>query len=320
MFRTLLVSCLLASWLLVGAPRVALAEGRDPAAARALAAVALDALEQRRPQLAAEAFDRAQRHDPHPLWLVAAAEGWLMALEPERARERLEAAVSDTRLSSRTRADGLLATASSMGPLVARARAADKAGRADAAERWLEVHAAHESGRALLFAARALERAKRQAEAHRLYSLAADRDDLAPEEHAEVDAARSRLTRLMSASPAPPRTAPSGGRTGAGVLVGVGSALALGSIAAFVVAADQRAALDEALASGPLVLGMTRAEALSRRDEAEAWEGVGWAALSVGAVVAGLGVWLLAEDAPSTRVDLAIGDGGASVILRGALP
>lgn len=320
MFRTLLVSGLLASCLVVGTPHVALAQGRDPAAARALAAMALDALEQRRPQLAAEAFDRAQRHDPHPLWLVAAADGWLMALEPERAQERLEAALGDPRLSSKGRAESLLATAKAMAPLVARARAADAKGRADAAERWLEVHDAHEHGRALLFAARALERHRRHAEAHRLYSLAAERGDLAAEEHAEIDAARSRLARLMSAAPAPPRPRTSSGRTGPGVLVGVGSALALGSVGAFIVAAERRDALDGALASGPLVTSMTRAEARSLADESRAWEAGGWAALSVGAVVVGLGVWLLTEDEPRARVDLAIGDGEASVVLRGALP
>lgn len=315
MLRTILVSC-----LLLGGPREALAEGRDPAAARALAAMALDALEQRRPRLAAEAFDRAQRHDPHPLWLVAAADGWLMALEPERAVERLEAALGDARLPSKVRAEGLLETAKALAPLVARARAADAKGRADAAERWLEVHDANEHGRALLFAARALERHRRHAEAHRLYSLAAERGDLAAEEHAEIDAARSRLARLMSASPAAPRPSASSGRTGAGVLVGVGSALAFGSIGAFLVAADRRDTLDGALASGPLVTGMTRAEAKGLADEARAWEAGGWVALSVGAVVAGLGVWLLTEDEPRARVELAIGGGGASVVLRGALP
>jgi hypothetical protein len=265
----------------------------DPEAAKALAARARASLDLRRPEAAARLFDQAQGRAPHPLWLSAAGEAWLEAVQPELAVSRLEAALADASLTGTAREHTAerLALAKRLAPLVAKARV-DKAPADEVFVAWREAFAVSNLGRCLFEAARAAERARRFGDADALFVLAVERDDLSIEERRY---AREALVRLRERDAFARRAPPPEPASEAGwAVVIAGSAVLAGGVVAWVVGEEQRGRVRSAMADdGELSSRMSRAEAQALERSANTWSTVGWVVAGVGVVAIGAGVVML---------------------------
>lgn len=294
-----LVAVLLSALCAVLASSALATSTSDFEAARALAARARAQLDARRPDPAARLFDLAHERAPHPLWLTAAGEAWLEALQPAQAVERLEAALADPALSGTAREHAVerLALARRVTPLIAAARASGVSPE-DAFKAWREAVAASDLGRCVLEAARAAERARLFREAESLFALAAERDDLAPEERR---VARDALLKLRERDLLARARTPAPSNDAGWVVVVSGAAVLTGGVVAFLVGEEQRARVRSAMADeGALSTRMSRAEALSLERSANTWSTIGWVAAGLGVVAVTVGVVVL-ETQPVPR-------------------
>lgn len=290
---------LIALWVLFEPSPVQATSTSDYEAARALASRARAQLDARRPEPAARLFELAHERAPHPLWLTAAGEAWLEALQAAPAVQRLEEALADPALSGTAREHTVerLALARRVAPLIAAARAngisPDEAFRA-----WREAIAVSNLGRCVLEAAQAAERARLFKEAESLFALAAERDDLAPEERR---VARDKLLELRERDLLARVRTPATSNDSGWVVVVSGAAVLTGGVVAFLVGEEQRGRVRSAMADdGALSTRMSRAEAQSLERSANTWSTIGWVAAGLGVVAVTVGVVVL-ETQPVPR-------------------
>lgn len=269
---------------------------RDPEASKTAAARAQGELEREHPALAAALFDEAYDLDPHPLWRLAAGTAWLEALDPERARERLTAALTDDRLiePARTRTNERLTLATKLAPIAAKARKATlEQHHQQAADLWQTAFALHPTGRIQLEVARSAQRAKLP-ELRALLEALTTRTDLSLEERGEVADALNRL-----APPTPVTAPPKADTTTPWALLISGAALVAGGVTMVIVAADQRDDITTALrnTNNGIVTKMTRSEAKAEEATANTLHLAGLITGAAGLALTGTSIILFIDQA-----------------------
>ncbi len=262
--------------------------GMDLDAAKTVAAEAQLLLEGFDGAAAAALFERANHLDGQVIWLFAAAEAWLVAAEPGRALDHLKLVRGTTGGLAPERVEAAVALAEVLVPIVGRARAATLSqAHAAAAAAWGEAHTKRPVGRYRLEEARATVRAGLGALA--LFEELERRSDLSRAERLEV---ADTLVRLRNPLPdlsvqalETPSAAPMW-------LVVGGGALVVGGVVALAVAEGQRADVRASLEREPDGRSMTRAEALTSWEQAQALNAAGWIGGGVGLALVGSGALL----------------------------
>lgn len=280
------------------------AQAADPDSAKTLATQAQVELEAHHAATAATLFDQAHALDDHPLWLVAAADAWLEALDCEQADSRLSDALADPRLvdPARARASERQLLAKRMAPLMQVARKATRDGEHQRAmQHWQEAFALYPLGHLQLEAARSAQRAKRH-ETRALFEALVTRTDLSLEDQVEVADTLARLQPVL-VTPKPLEV----DRTIPWVLTVSGAVLVAGGIVMLAIAHDQHDQVEDALGQtdAGLVTAMTRAEAQDHQQTAESLQLAAFITGAIGLGLSGTGVTLmLTETPPTTRTTI----------------